>query len=78
MPEIIAVCVCGTVMAALYKRTDKPKLYAFFNAAAGALSLVAEELVFVGDLNGVTPYNAALSVILGVPGTIAHRFLEML
>ncbi|MBQ9484379.1 MAG: hypothetical protein IJU82_09320 [Ruminiclostridium sp.] len=78
MPEIITVCVVGVIMAALYSRTSRPKLYAFLNALAGAVSLIASELIFTGSLAGLTLYGSALSVILGVPGTIAHRFFQMI
>ncbi|MBR5089705.1 MAG: hypothetical protein IK093_09775 [Ruminiclostridium sp.] len=78
MWETGALCVTGVIMAAMYSRTSYPKLYALFNTAAGALSLIASETVFSGGLEGITPYSAALSVILGVPGTIAHRLLQMM
>jgi len=78
MPEIITICAAGLIMALLYSRTPRPKLCAFLNALTGAASLVASELIFTGSLSGITLYSSALSVILGVPGTIAHRLLQMM
>ena len=78
MWEITGLCAAAVIMAAMYSGTAYPKLYAFFNTAAGAVSLIASEMMFSGSLEGITPYNAALSVILGVPGTIAHRLIEMM
>ena len=78
MPEIITVCAAGIIMALLYSRTSRPKLYAFLNAFAGAATLVVSELIFTGNLAGLTLYSSALSVILGVPGTIAHRLFQIM
>lgn len=76
--EIAALCGAAVLMAALYTRTAHPKLYAFFNTAVGTLSLIASEMMFSGELSGLTFYNTALSVIFGVPGTIAHRLIGMI
>ena len=78
MPEIITICAAGIIMALLYSRTARPKLYATLNALAGAVTLVASELVFTGSLAGLTFYGSAISVILGVPGTIAHRLFQIM
>ncbi|MBP3854879.1 MAG: hypothetical protein IK990_04595 [Ruminiclostridium sp.] len=78
MWEIAALCAAAVFMAALYRRTEHPKLCAFFNITAGALSLAVSEIMLEGSLTAITPYNAALSVILGIPGTIAHRLLMMM
>lgn len=78
MWETAVICAAALLMAALYSRTEHPKLYAFLNMTAGALSLVLTEIVFDGGTAGITPYNAALSVILGVPGTVVHRLIEMM
>ena len=78
MPEITVICIAAIIMAFLYKRTSHPKLYAFFNTSAGVISLIASETIFSGTLDGITYYNAALSAILGIPGTVAHRLIEMI
>ena len=78
MYEIAALCTAAVIMAVMYSNTRYPKAYAFANIMSGALSLVASEMIYGGGLGGITPYNAALSVILGVPGTIAHRLMEMM
>ncbi len=74
MSEIAGICAAAVIMAGIYARTSHPKLYAFFNIAAGIVSLVASEIYFAGTPAGITPYSAALSVILGVPGTALHYF----
>lgn len=78
MYEIAALCVTAVIMALMYVRTQHPVMYAAINTLAGAASLVACEMLYSGGVEGITPYNAALSVILGVPGTITHRLLEMM
>lgn len=78
MEEIALLCVLAVLMAGIYKRTANPKLYAFFNITAGAVSLIASEVYFTGTAAGITPYTAALSVILGVPGTALHYFAGMI
>ena len=74
MAEMAVICAAALIMAVVYKRTSNPKLYAFFNILAGAVSLVASEIYFTGTAEGITPYTAALSVILGIPGTALHYF----
>ncbi|MBQ3841198.1 MAG: hypothetical protein II820_00760 [Ruminiclostridium sp.] len=76
MAEITAVCVIAVIMAVLYGRTAHPKLYAFFNAASGVLSLAASQIYSGGGPGTLTPYNTALSVVLGVPGTVLHMVIE--
>ena len=76
--EAAVLCVLAVFMAGMYRRTASPKLYAFFNSAAGAVSLVAAEIWQSGTTAGITPYTAALSVLLGVPGTALHLFAGML
>lgn len=76
MAEISAVCAAAVLMAALYGKTAHPKLYAFINAGTGVLSLAASQLYSGGGIESITPYNTALSVILGVPGTVLHRIIE--
>lgn len=78
MSEIAGICVLAVIMAGIYARTAHPKLYAFFNTAAGVVSLVASQIYFTGTVSGITPYSAALSVILGVPGTALHYFLGLM
>ena len=78
MAEMTVICASAVVMAALYTRTQRPFLYAFFNTAAGLISFAASGIMFSGGLEGVTSYSAALPVILGVPGTVAHRLIEMM
>lgn len=78
MSEMIGICLLAVIMACVYAHTSHPKLYAFFNAAAGAISLVASEIYFTGTAAGITPYSASLSVILGVPGTALHYFLGIM
>ncbi|MCR4779739.1 MAG: hypothetical protein K5876_01445 [Ruminiclostridium sp.] len=78
MYEIAGICAAAVIMAGIYARTAHPRLYAFFNIAAGAVSLVASEIYFAGSAAGITPYSAALSVILGVPGTALHYFIGMM
>ena len=75
MAEITAVCAAAVIMAVLYGRTSHPKLYAFFNSAAGVLSLAAWQIYSGGGAEGITPYNTALSVILGVPGTLLRMVI---
>ncbi len=72
--ETAVLCVLAVLMAGVYRRTAAPKMYAFFNIIAGAVSLVGSEIWFSGTAAGITPYSAALSVILGVPGTALHWF----
>lgn len=78
MAEIAGICAAAVIMAGVYARTSHPKLCAFFNILAGTVSLAASELWFTGTAEGITPYTAALSVILGVPGTALHWFLGMM
>lgn len=78
MAETAGICVAAVLMAAIYSGTAHPKLYAFFNMLAGAVSLIASEIYFTGTAAGITPYSAAMSVILGVPGTALHYFLGIL
>lgn len=78
MAEITVIFVAAVIMAMLYRRTSRPKLYAFINTAAGMISLVASEIIFDGGVDGITYYNMAVSVILGIPGTITHRLIEMM
>ena len=76
MAEITVICILTVLMAVLYGRTAHPKLYAFFNAVSGVLSLAASQIYFGGGIETITPYNTALSVVLGVPGTVLHRIIE--
>ena len=76
MAEITVICITAVLMAAIYGRTAHPKLYAFFNTASGVLSLAASQIYFGSGLESITPYNTALSVVLGVPGTVLHRVIE--
>ncbi len=76
MAEITVICILAVFVAVLYGKTAHPKLYAFLNAAAGVLSLAASQIYFGSGPENITPYNTALSVILGVPGTVLHRVIE--
>ena len=78
MWEIACLCAAAVIMALMYRGTAHPKMNAFINTLAGAVSLVVTEVMFSGGLDGITVYSAALSVILGVPGTIAHRLFCMM
>ena len=72
MAEITAVCAAAVLTAAMYGKTAHPKLYALINAGTGVLSLAASQLYSGAGPEGITPYNTALSAILGVPGTVLH------
>ncbi len=78
MEETAVLCILALIMAGVYSKTANPKMYAFFNIAAGALSLVGSEIWFRGSAAGITPYSAALSVILGIPGTALHFFAGLM
>ncbi len=78
MAEIILICVAAVVMAVIYSRSECPKLYAFLNTAAGVLSLTACEMLFKGNLESIDIWDTALSVILGVPGTMLHALLKLI
>ncbi len=72
MAEIVILCAAAVIMAYIYSKTAHPKLYAFINICAGASSLILAEVLSNHSLERVTVFNTALSVILGVPGTILH------
>jgi len=78
MAEMAGICAASVIMAAIYSGTAHPKLYAFFGILSGAVSLIASEVYFTGTAAGITPYSAAMSVILGVPGTALHYFLGII
>ena len=78
MYAIVGICAAAVIMAGIYAHTAHPKLYAFFNTVAGVVSLVASEIIMNGTASGITSYSAALSVILGVPGTALHYFLGII
>ncbi len=78
MEELIVMCAAGIIMAVLYSKTAYPELYAFLNIAAGAGSLILSELAAEGSLAGINTYKAAVSVILGVPGTVSQRLIGMI
>ena len=78
MTEVIIICIAALVMTEVYSRTVHPCLYAFFNTAAGAVSLAVSEMFMSGSLGGIDLYNSALSVILGLPGTVLHCLPELM
>ncbi len=67
MWETVILCGLGLVMAEIYSRTRRPKLYAFLNSALGVGSMLMMRLITEGF--SVTSFNSAFSAILGVPGT---------
>ena len=75
---MIVMCAAGVIMAVLYSKTAHPELYAIHNIAAGAGRLVLSELAAGGSLAGINTFSAAVSVILGVPGTVAQRLIGMI
>ncbi len=77
MTLAIVLLISAFVTALMYKRTEHPKLYAFVGALAGAASLAAAEMLMNGSIGGINIYNAALSVFLGVPGTLLHCLLKI-
>ena len=77
MAEMIVMCAAGVIMAVLYSKTAHPELYAFINIAAGAGSLVLSGYA-AGSLSGINTFSAAVSVILGIPGTVAQRLIGMI
>lgn len=78
MAEILILCAAAVLMACIYSRTKHPKLYAFINICAGASSLILSEILMHSSLENINFYNTALSVILGVPGTLLHGFAGMI
>lgn len=67
MAEILILCALGVIVAEIYARTRRPKLYAFLNSAAGVGSMLLVQYM-TGNGFLVNAYSSALSAILGVPG----------
>ena len=78
MAETVILCAGAVIMAGFYSRTEHPELYAFINICAGASSLILAEILKNNSLEGINFFNTALSVILGVPGTILHGLAGMI
>ena len=78
MTLAIVLLISAFIMALLYKRTEHPKLYAFCGMLAGVVSLAAAEIMMNGSVSGINVYSTALSVFLGLPGTLLHCLLKMM
>ncbi len=78
MTETVLLIVSAFIIARLYGRTEHPKLYAFLGTAGGVLTLVGGELLIRRSLAGINICNAALAVLLGIPGTLVHLLLGIL
>ncbi len=69
MTEIIILSILGILMAELYTRTKRPKLYALLNTSLGGIALAFVQAVS-GGMIIIDSYNAAFSAILGLPGAV--------
>lgn len=76
MAEIIILCVMGLIMAEVYVRTKRPKLYAFLNTAAGTGGMLLVQLITKSEIC-VTGFNTAISGILGMPGAVLCVIMEI-
>lgn len=69
MGQAIFLCVIAVIVAEVYARTRHPKIYALLNSAAGvAIMLLLRH--FTAGVWEITPYNSALSAVLGIPGAL--------
>ena len=69
MVEIIVLSVLAVIVAEVYAHARRPKLFAFFNSAAGVGGMLLSQYLTTGGFT-VTMYNSALSAILGIPGAV--------
>lgn len=69
MVEIIVLSVLAVIVTEVYAHTRHPKLFAFFNSAAGVGGMLLSQYLTTGGFT-VTMYNSALSAILGIPGAV--------
>lgn len=69
MAEIAVLCVFAVIVTEIYARTKHPKLSALINSGLGIGGMLLSQILAVGTVC-VTPYNAALSAILGIPGAV--------
>ncbi|MBQ9384597.1 MAG: hypothetical protein IJT87_10225 [Ruminiclostridium sp.] len=78
MTETVLLIVSAFIIARLYGRTERPKLYAFLGATCGVLTLIGGELLLHRGLSGINICNSALAVLLGIPGTLLHLLLPVI
>ncbi len=69
MAQTIFICVLAVIMAEVYVRTRHPKIYALLNSAAGIAGMILLRY-FTAGIWEITPYNSALSAVLGIPGAL--------
>lgn len=77
MAEWIFLAAAALLVTELYARTRRPKRYAVLNGLLGVAALLGAAFLF-GESAAVSPFGAALSAVLGVPGAALYRALPLL
>lgn len=77
MAEWIFLAAAALIVTELYARTKHPKRSAVLNGLLGIAALLGSALL-LGEAPSASPYSAALSAVLGVPGAALYRLLPYL
>lgn len=77
MAEWIFLIGAALLLTELYVRTKHPKRNAVLNGLLGVAALIGSALLLGGSPE-VSPFGAALSAVLGVPGAALYRALPYL